>query len=846
MGVIVQAESHRNELAAVYELEHDPDVLEYFDQPPPIKLLYRDKHDRKLGIVHTPDFFEIRNHSAGWVECKTQDDLLSLSQNMPSRYVYQATTGWVCPPGDSFASVYGLSYRIRSSSETNWVFQRNILFLDDYLRGEPLLSRNDTTSTVLSLVAANPGISLKALLDRATGATRDDLNAMIATEMIYADLRAVPLTETQNVRLFRDSQTASAYLFVKDHSAQGQHTPLSPVIDVAVNASIVWDNRPWTILNVGLHRIALLAPNDEVAELPLPVFENLIREGKIAGLPKPKSDLTSNATDRLAKASPDDLHVANMRYQIIAPLLAGSTHRDETIPARTTRHWLSQYRSAEQSFGNGWFGLLPRHRQKGNRLPRLPEATLVLMREFIETRYETLKQKRKSIVYGELLRECRIRGILCPSYKTFAQAIGRRPRLVQAERRRGPRAAYPYEPFYWELELTTPRHGDRPFEICHVDHTQLDIELVASTNGSPLGRPWLTILTDAYSRSVLALSLSFDSPSYRSCMNILRECVRRHNRLPQILVVDGGPEFNSTYFESLLARYECTKKQRPPAKARFGSVCERMFGTANTQFVHNLRGNTQLTKHIRHVTKNVAPATNACWTLGALYEHLCEWAYEVYDLIDHPTLGQTPRDALLLGLQVSGARPQRRITYNDEFYILTLPTTRKGTAKVEISHGVKMNYIYYWSDTFRDPSVEKTRVPVRFDPNNAGVAYAFVKGSWIRCVSQHYAILEGRSEKEVLLATLELRRQRQQHQRQSPVTAARIADFLTSVDATEALQLQQLRDREARQGLTLIEGGRERPQFQIPTDPTVPDRDSHPTPTTAVEAQPLDSYEEYR
>src|SRR5258707_8876609 len=110
------------------------------------------------------------------------------------------------------------------------------------------------------------------------------------------------------------------------------------------------------------------------------------------------------------------------------------------------------------------------------------------------------------------------------------------------------------------------------------------------------------------------------------------------------MVVDGGPEFRSTYFETLLARYECTKKTRPPAKARFGSVCERLFGTANTQFIHNLRGNTQLTRNVRQVTKDVAPATNACWTLGALLEHLCQWAYDVYDVTDHPSLGHTPRD----------------------------------------------------------------------------------------------------------------------------------------------------------------------------------------------------------
>ena len=34
MGVTIQFESHRVELAAIYEMEHDAHVLEYFDQPP--------------------------------------------------------------------------------------------------------------------------------------------------------------------------------------------------------------------------------------------------------------------------------------------------------------------------------------------------------------------------------------------------------------------------------------------------------------------------------------------------------------------------------------------------------------------------------------------------------------------------------------------------------------------------------------------------------------------------------------------------------------------------------------------------------------------------------------------
>lgn len=38
MGATIQFESHRVELAAIYELEHDSDLLEFYDQPPPIKL----------------------------------------------------------------------------------------------------------------------------------------------------------------------------------------------------------------------------------------------------------------------------------------------------------------------------------------------------------------------------------------------------------------------------------------------------------------------------------------------------------------------------------------------------------------------------------------------------------------------------------------------------------------------------------------------------------------------------------------------------------------------------------------------------------------------------------------
>ena len=76
MGVTIQFESHRVELAAIYELEHDGDVLEYYDQPPAIKLDYQSAAGRRLGVLHTADYFVIRENSAGWEECKTQEELV--------------------------------------------------------------------------------------------------------------------------------------------------------------------------------------------------------------------------------------------------------------------------------------------------------------------------------------------------------------------------------------------------------------------------------------------------------------------------------------------------------------------------------------------------------------------------------------------------------------------------------------------------------------------------------------------------------------------------------------------------------------------------------------------------
>jgi putative transposase len=611
MGITIQFESHRVELPFVYEVEHDLQVLEYYDQPPSIPLSYHAANGRRVSVMHTPDYFVLRQDSAGWVECKTPEDLEKLAVNSPRRYFRDGDGNWRCAPGEAYASAMGLTYKVWSSAQVNWVLQRNLQFLEDYLRLASLDVAELVNPAIKTTVESEPGIFLHELLEKVRGvAEPDEIYLLLVAGCIYVDLRAAPIAEPDRVRVFANAESAKAY-----HLA-----------------------------HCGLNNSAAIS-------------------GAAVGPHAETLNKHSEAFRLLAAASEQDLAAANRRFDLVKRRIAGQ-ELPHSVPARTMRLWVAQYRLAKERYGSGYVGLLPKTSMRGNRTRRLPDESRNLLIQFVENDYENLRQKTRIASWAGLKRKCEECGIVAPSYVTFCVATQKRPAFEQTSKREGRRAAYTHAAFYFELERTTPRHGDRPFEIGHIDHTQSDVEIVCSHTARPLGRPWMTILTDAFSRRGLALYLTFDEPSYRSCMMILRDCVRRHGRLPQTIVVDGGREFESTYFETLLARYECTKKTRPPAKARFGAVCERLFGTTNTQFIHNLRGNTQIMRHVRQVTKSNAPVGQAAWTLSSLYDYLSSFLFEIYDTIEHPALGQTPREAYFSGFESSGARANRLIPYD--------------------------------------------------------------------------------------------------------------------------------------------------------------------------------------
>ncbi len=180
MGQTIQFESHTIELGAIYQMEHDPQVIEFYDQPPPFKIRYQNRSGRNIGHYHTPDFFVLRSDGAGWEEWKSQKQLKELAAKYPTRYQQTESGLWRSPAGEAYASPLGLSYSVRTDTELNPVFIQNLSFLEDYLR--------DTTAVAESIqiqvrqrVQSEPGITLAALLASKPSVSADEVYACYST-----------------------------------------------------------------------------------------------------------------------------------------------------------------------------------------------------------------------------------------------------------------------------------------------------------------------------------------------------------------------------------------------------------------------------------------------------------------------------------------------------------------------------------------------------------------------------------------------------------------------------------------------------------------------------------------
>jgi putative transposase len=758
MQCIIKAESTKVEFPFLLQAEYDQNILEVWDQPPSIPLEYRDRRGYLQRPLHTADYFLFRDTSAGWVECKPLQELRRLAEKQPNRYQQDSQGVWRCPPGEVFAAAYSLTYQVWASDQINWTLQDNTLYLEDYQQDlEKLVVPDEILERLHLLVDQHPGITLAEFRAAIPDIPADFIHIAIAKHLLHVDLTTYRLSDPW-------------------------HTPL------------------WRSLQ---HMTTLTQPTT-----PLSSTESVATEGEFS--------ISHEGQELLEQASDEALETAVFRNRMIHPEQYGDEEQAQiakdraAIPVRTRQHWMQMYRKAQQRYGNGFLGLLPQYHHCGGRRQVSREA-IDLIHGALETHYDTVTQKPLRGAYGEYLKRSEEAHLKPVSQWTFyLEAQRHKGTYDQTLVREGSRAAYPFKDYVRESELTLLRHGNYAWSLAHIDHTELDLMLCDSRTGQPLGKCWLTLLILAHPRRIAAYYLTFDEPSYRSCQMTLRLCVKRHGRLPSAIVVDGGPEFHSVYFEQLLALYRVRKHQRPAAEPRFGSPQERLFGTLDTEFLYHLLGNTQALREPRQMTRATDPRRQAVWTLPRLAERVQQWADAEYDTRRHPALGMTPREAYELSITRDGERLHKRIPYDDTFLKATLPTTRKGTAKVEPGVGVRMNYLDYWCEAMRDPTVEGTQVKVRFDPFNVSVGYAYIDGRWRACDCP-YTEFTGCSERELHMLTEELRKRNRltTSREQVEITQKQLAVFRRENVEIETILCQQRHDRETKAALVVLEGGKQ-------------------------------------
>ncbi len=406
MGRTIQFESHTLELPALTSFyEYDNDVLEYWDQPYKFTLKCFPNGKRSNTISYVPDFLVLRTDTVGFEEWKPEKKLVERAKKYPYRYVRDKNQQWQDLLALEQCEKLSFYFRIRTDSEIDWIKYRNLKYLGKYLDGylnQQYVVDEEVQLHIKDVVENHPGISLSQLLEKIEIGTIDDVNALIATEQIYVDLSASSLIDQKKVKIFRDETTAQAYIIANANYSQPVNSSLQTV-DIKVGSSFLLDGKCLTVDHMGDSKI-FLSGQEGLIQWTHQQFQQLVELGEITNLQTEETHpLDSVVEEYFNSASPQALAEANRRYSILEPYLKEqlSPPPESDTPKRTIRDWKAKYKKAQQEYGCGFIGLIPK--RKGNPTSRYSEEDLAFVDEIIDKEYESFKQKKIWAVY-EILK----------------------------------------------------------------------------------------------------------------------------------------------------------------------------------------------------------------------------------------------------------------------------------------------------------------------------------------------------------------------------------------------------------------------------------------------------------
>lgn len=380
------------------------------------------------------------------------------------------------------------------------------------------------------------------------------------------------------------------------------------------------------------------------------------------------------------------LKEAEEKLELIRPLLLLGEQRTvrevQTVAEQagvsvpTVYRWLKRYEQIES------VDALLRKPRKDWEEARLSEGAEALMENAISRFYLTPERPSMQSVYDRLRAEIDLVNsrapegsvpVETPAFTTFRRRIGKIERRKRLSRRYGPKVALALDPIQGHYPGAT-----YPLAVVQVDHTPLDIILVDSIHRQPMGRAWLTLVMDVYSRMVLGFSISFDAPSafgtgialshailpketwlalkkkqLEPYVQLLKEQGDTELELswpcwgrPTKVFMDNAREFRGKVLEQALNRHNIMREFRMVARPHYGGHVERLLGTFAGD-IHTLPGTTFSNVRQRGEYDS---EKHAALTVEAFELWLTAYILSVYHRRFHDGIGSSPLSAWERGL----------------------------------------------------------------------------------------------------------------------------------------------------------------------------------------------------
>ncbi|MEQ8239465.1 MAG: DDE-type integrase/transposase/recombinase [Cyclobacteriaceae bacterium] len=438
--------------------------------------------------------------------------------------------------------------------------------------------------------------------------------------------------------------------------------------------------------------------------------------------------------------SDKDWEIANNRLKIIEPLLSGKNklriitklEKEHKIHRSTIYRWLGKYESSYMLSS-----LVPNKRLGGKGKSRLNSQEEELLNKIIEQSFLTSQKLNVSKLYIEIKLAFEANNLKVPHENTVRNRIKNYSEKDLLKSRYGNQAAR--DKF---APIRDSYNADHPLSVVQIDHTLLDIILVDPDTRKPIGRPWLTVAIDVYSRVVSGFYLSYDPPSAMSvglclAMSILpkEKVLLKHDidtewpcwGLMKTVHADNGKDFRSKMLIRACEDYGINIQWRPVRTPHWGGHIERLIGTI-VQEIHSLPGTTFSKKEDR---KNYNSEKKAVFSLNELEKYLTIFITKIYHNRKHHGTGYSPlflyKEGILGSSKQSGFGLPIKITDEEKLSRDFMPYFERSVQ----NYGVKIDKITYYHDVLRrwinsnEPGSKsiKRKFIFRRDPRDISIVY---------------------------------------------------------------------------------------------------------------------------